>query len=170
MKNKLFMGLFVALIATVAGLSFKQEKSEIVQYDKYTESGAIVEESGFKVQDNQRLAVGETYTKTVTNGAIAGTEADTISVSNLVSNYQLSIETQKANVSGTTNIAVYLDASNATSGTDNWVAIDTLPGTGTGLAKDTYDRAYYLRYRIRLKGTGTQSSTYKVWLMAKKTN
>lgn len=169
MKNKYLFGLIFAL-ASIVALSFAIDANEVIKNDVYTENGANVQESGFSIVDNERLAIGQTYTKNVTNGAIAGTEADTIALANLISNYQLSVETQKANVSGTTNIAVYLDASNSTTGTDNWIAIDTLPGTSTGLAKDTYDRAYYLRYRLRLKGTGTQSSTYKVWVMAKKTN
>ena len=59
------------------------------------------------------------------------------------------------------------DVSDAMTGTTNWVTVDTLTGTSTTAMVKDYGEFPYLRTRFRVKGTGTQVSTYSLWAVAK---
>lgn len=138
MRNKLLFGL-LALFAVAALFSFTSERS----FAPVTYSPAA-------------------YTGTITN-----TEIDTITLATMVNPYHLVCYKKVAQTSGTSNVMFILDAAVAKTGTANWVAIDTLSGTSTTAGIYDLGSAVYQRYRFRLKGTGTQVSTYTLEVAAK---
>lgn len=90
---------------------------------------------------------------------------------NFLSLYTYDISVVRASLSGTHNVKVYLDKSDTRSGTStDWFTIDS---TSTTSATNTMLRstdATGARYRLRIKGTGTQSSTFQIWSIWKKKN
>lgn len=98
------------------------------------------------------------------------TNAETITLSlpvNVLSRYTYDYTIVRTNISGTTNIMPILDESNLTSGSSDWVAIDTLSGT-SGIGRATGDECYGVRHRLRLVGSGTQSTKFNVQVTLKK--
>jgi len=105
-------------------------------------------------------------TDTITNA-----EIDTITLPvNFISLYTGLFTAQRINLSGTTNVSMFLDESNFTSGTNNWYTLNTVVGTGATVAIATESELRGLRYRIRLVGSGTQSTRYVLNVTAKKKN
>lgn len=145
MKNKiLFLGLF-ALLA-IGLYSFSKESTA------------------------EYYAPGGTYRYALTD-TITNTEIDTVTFPvNFVSLYTALLTVPRTQLSGTTNVTIYIDESSVTSGVTDWKVIDTLSGTGATVASFTQDELRGLRYRIRLAGTGTQSSRYTLNWTAKKKN
>lgn len=91
---------------------------------------------------------------------------------NFLSLYSYDIKVRPVSLSGTQSVKVVLDASNTRTGTStDWTAIDST--TATVSAKVFQLRstdATAARYRLRIIGAGTQSSTYQIWSIWKKRN
>ncbi len=109
----------------------------------------------------------------VTNGAIANSENDTLSFPyKLDSNGTLGVSIERTNVSGTTNIGCILQMSMsaATTPTD-WLysgdSTSTTTATVFHLKKTNVEGS---KLRLIVDGRGTQSSTYKVIWLFKPTN
>lgn len=144
MKNKFLFGI----LATVAALflfSFESEK--------------------------QAFAPTTPYRYTWTADTITNTEIDTVSVpASFLSNYQFQIQAVRTSLSGTHNVKLYLDESNLTSGITDWRVIDSTSTTTATIGAIRQSVSYGLRYRVRVKGTGTQSSRYAMNIVAKPLN
>lgn len=140
MRNKILFGL-LAIVAALSLYSFTDEKNT--------------------------FAATVPYIPAALTGTITNTEIDTLTLATMVNPYRLTVYKKNTNTSGTTNVMTILDASTARSGTTNWVTIDTLDGTSTTASIHDLGAAVFLRYRFRLKGTGTQVSTYRLEVAAK---
>lgn len=93
------------------------------------------------------------------------------SPTNFLSLYTYDISIARASLSGTHNVKAYLDKSCMTSGTStDWQAIDSTSTTTATLATMRGTDATGTRYRLRISGTGTQSSTYQIWTIWKRKN
>lgn len=105
------------------------------------------------------------WTDTITN-----TEVDTLLIpARLISKWTGLYHVQTTQLSGTQAIAVDLYQSASTGGTD-WVLVDTcadLSGS-TDLDKITDATVEGFRQRLRLTGSGTQSTRYTVYATFKK--
>lgn len=102
---------------------------------------------------------------------ITNAELDTITLPvNFISLYTGLATVERTNLSGTTNVSVFLDESNFTSGTNNWYTINTVAGTGATVAIASQTELAGIRYRIRIVGSGTQSTRYVFNFTAKKKN
>ena len=165
MKNILFLifGL-IGLFAVGSAFDSPNAQGAAQSEDDY----AVV---GGNVQYNFRL-------DTITN-----TEKDMIplgkpNVNNIVANpvnfmslYTYDISIVRASLSGTHNVKVYLDKSNTSSGTStDWFTIDSTSTTTATTAMLRSTDATGAKYRLRINGTGTQSSTYQIWTLWKKKN
>lgn len=85
--------------------------------------------------------------------------------------YTYDISIVRASLSGTHNVKVYLDKSDMRSGTStDWQVIDSTSATTATNATIRGTDATAARYRLRISGTGTQSSTYQIWSIWKKKN
>ena len=105
-------------------------------------------------------------------GRRTSTAWNTVSTpTNFLSLFTYAISIVRASLSGTHNQKVYLDKSTMTSGTStDWQVIDsTSTTTATNVTIRGTD-ATGARYRLRVSGTGTQSSTYQIWSIWKKKN
>lgn len=83
------------------------------------------------------------------------------------SRYTGALQITRTNISGTTNLAVSIQASvTSSSGTDaTWVTVATTSATTATAELLTLAETYGQRYRIIIDGTGTQSSSYRLsWL------
>ena len=110
-----------------------------------------------------RLLVKTWALDTITNAA-----NDTLTLPwTLQSRYTGALQITRTNISGTTNIAVSIQASvTSSSGTDaTWVTVATTSATTATAELLTLAETYGQRYRIIVDGTGTQSSSYRLsWL------
>jgi hypothetical protein len=161
-----FLTFGIAIIAFLfASLAFTEVSNMISAENKAAmNEGATKELAAQMVERGNNL-----YQKSFT-GAILNTEKDTIALPNFLSNYQLQVAATRASVSGTHNVKIYLDESNFLTGTANWRLIDSSSTTTATLTHLRQGVTYGLRHRIRCSGTGTQSSTYVVGVIAKKLN
>lgn len=101
-----------------------------------------------------------------TADTITNTENDTLALPvNLLSDYQYNYTLVKTNLSGTTALKLYLQESNLTSGTTDWITVDSSVTTTTTLGRIKNTDTYGVRHRLIVDGSGTQSSKY--WLYAK---
>jgi hypothetical protein len=105
---------------------------------------------------------------------ITNTEVDTLVIgggvgTNFLTNYEGAVFATLTNVSGTTNVAIVVDEGYVhTDGTTRWVlGKDTLSGTGVGTRVVEIGTMVGTKYRLRLTGTGTQNTTYRVQFIAK---
>ena len=122
---------------------------------------------------------------------ITDAEADTIPIgprsstvwnlvsrpTNFLSLYTYDISVVRASLSGTHNVKLYLDKSStynpsptSGSGITDWFTIDSTSVTTATTAMMRSTDATGFRYRLRIKGTGTQSSTYTIWTAWKQKN
>ncbi len=93
------------------------------------------------------------------------------SPTNFLSLYTYDIAIVRASLSGTHNVKVYLDKSCTASGTStDWQLIDSTSATTATTATIRGTDATGARYRLRISGTGTQSSTYQIWSIWKRKN
>lgn len=93
------------------------------------------------------------------------------SPTNFLSLYTYDIAIVRASLSGTHNVKVYLDKSCTASGTStDWQLIDSTSATTATTATIRGTDATGARYRLRVSGTGTQSSTYQIWSIWKRKN
>lgn len=136
MRNKLLFGL-LAFVAVFVLFAFADGASE---------------------NKEQYLLAPATYAPTVFDDTLTSGQSDTTTLTNFVSLYNIASQVTMTQQSGTTNVATYVDASLYTSGTTNWVRIDTLSGTGAGNRIFDHGTTVYVRYRFIDKATGTQST------------
>lgn len=102
---------------------------------------------------------------TITNAA-----NDTLSVPyNLFSEFSGTFNIVRTNISGTTNIAVTLQSSAVTSGSD-WCDVASTSATTATPEAITVSSMPGVRYRLIVDGTGTQSSSYYINGSLKKLN
>ena len=112
-----------------------------------------------------------TYRYAWTADTITNTEKDTLAVPvNLLSNYQIQVQSVRTSLSGTHNVKLYLDESNLISGTTDWRVIDSTSTTTATIGAIRQAVTYGVRYRVRVSGTGTQSSRYAMNIVAKPLN
>lgn len=96
---------------------------------------------------------------------ITNAEKDTLLLpATFLSRFSYLITVYRTSLSGTHNVKIYLDESNATAATDNnhWRTIDSTSTTTATLGVLDGDEVYGRRHRIRVSGTGTQSSAYTI--------
>lgn len=109
-----------------------------------------------------------TYRPAVVTDTITNAEKDTLAIApNFLTNYQLSVNVVRTSLSGTYNVKMYLDESNLTTGTSDWHVIDSTSTTSATVGTIYRPLLYQVRYRVRLAGTGTQSSRYQMSITAK---
>lgn len=90
---------------------------------------------------------------------------------NFLSLYTYDIKLLPASLSGTMSVKMVLDASNTKTGTSvDWLAIDSLTATTAKVLQLRSTDATAYRYRLRVIGSGTQSSTYTITTAWKKKN
>ena len=105
-------------------------------------------------------STGQYYRPTIAVDTLTNAETITVSIpQNLLSEYTYCYQLVRTNISGTTNILAVIDESSNTSGSADWKAIDTISGT-SGIGRATGDEVYGVRHRVRLVGTGTQSTQF----------
>ena len=169
MKNKILYGLLLAVLAfAVFGPLMAFYKSD---------AGA----DAFEHVDG----VGDYATFDYRNDTITNAEKDTLfigkrdnstwntvtSPTQFLSLYTYDISILRASLSGTHNVKVYLDKSNTRYGTStDWFTLDSTSATTATLAMLRSTDATGARYRLRINGTGTQSSTFTIWSIWKKKN
>jgi hypothetical protein len=100
---------------------------------------------------------------------ITDTESDTITLPALMlSPWSYNWTIQTTQLSGTQNVACVLQESASATGTD-WIQIDSKTTTGsTDLDRMVGALIYGQRQRVILTGTGTQSTRYTIYFVAKK--
>ena len=130
-------------------------------------------------------AVSGIYEKTFTKDTIANAANDTLylpaSMRPVISNFLHGISVTRTNISGTTNLAVKVEASTyrysgTTPPTAGWVtALNTANAAAATAATTATEEqinlldSHCLSYRIIVDGTGTQSSSYVVrWILKKR--
>jgi len=164
MKNKLFYGCLFALCVVLSGLSlqsfggkedhFGVGESAITNYRLDTIVGAAKDTIGVVTRES----------RTASNLRTAYT--------NFASLYTYDVSVTRVNISGTTNVRVFLDKSvvRASETPTDWVTIDSTTTTGatTGMLRSLDATGY--RYRFRVSGTGTQSTAYRISGIWKKKN
>lgn len=165
MKAKFLLGVVALFMVAIvfAALSFapKAEVTKTVDATGTTEAVAFA-------------TPGTYYDKVWNLDTITNTEIDTLTLtgqlSTLVSAFQYNYAIKRTSISGTANVKVYLDESAQTTGTTNWYTIDS---SSTTTATNATIRAAYLygkRHRLRVKGTGTQLTSYLIAANYKQTN
>lgn len=102
---------------------------------------------------------------------ITNAESDTILLSSAVSDvqslYTYSWHVARTNLSGVTNVALKVEERIATSGTTGWVSVNTGSGTGATAERLTGTELLGRQQRLILTGSGTQSTSYLVWVCLK---
>lgn len=115
------------------------------------------------------MASPSLYTKDFSLDTITNAANDTLALgANILSNYEWSYHIIRTNISGTTNIAVAIQASGNTSGDTDWVTVATTSATTATNEILSGVSFYGLRHRVIVDGTGTQSSSYKIKAILKK--
>lgn len=165
MKNFIFGGLCLFVLVAL-GAAF----TKVTRLMAPTTIDAINADVQTKDLAAYGLETGNNFYQKSFTGAIANAEKDTLALPNFLSNYQLSIATTRASVSGTHNVKMYLDESSFLTGTANWRVIDSTSTTTATLATIRQGTTYGVRHRIRMSGTGSQSSTYAISVIGKKLN
>lgn len=86
------------------------------------------------------------------------------------SRYTGALQVTRTNISGTTALAVSLQASvtNSSSTDVTWVQVAATSGTGATAELLTLSELYGQRYRVIIDGSGTQSSSYRISFLGKK--
>lgn len=109
-----------------------------------------------------------TFVKSFDADTITNAEKDTISIAaTFLTNYLLNVSAVRTSISGTHNVKLYLDESGTSTGNTDWRVIDSTSTTSATVGVIRQDRMYARRFRIRVSGTGTQSSRYKIDVTAK---
>jgi hypothetical protein len=170
MKNKFIFGTLALLALAIFTWSFDAPTAP-----------AVVEAA-----DSQAFAVGEYLNYNYRKDTLTNAEVNTLNVgrrdnsiwntvttpANLLSLYTYDINILPLSLSGTMSVKVVLDGANTTSGTiSDWCAIDSITGTTAARVLQLRSTdATKNRYRLRVIGSGTQSSTYQIWSAWKKKN
>lgn len=113
--------------------------------------------------DNRTAFLQSVAVDTITNA-----EKDTIAIgATFLTNYQLNVSAVRTSISGTHNVKLYLDESGTSTGNTDWRVIDSTSATTATVGVIRQSTMYARRFRIRVSGTGTQSSKYKIDVTAK---
>lgn len=172
MKNKLhiFFGISAVFVLAMCLSSFGDgNNSEATDAVENMEASGV----GGYAQFNYRL---DTLTNAETNILTIGRRDNSVwntvtNPTNFLSLYTLDVKVKTASLSGTHSVKVALDACDVTSGTSSgWVGIDSITTTAVNSVQLRTTDATATRYRIRVIGSGTMSSTYQVWAFFKKKN
>lgn len=111
--------------------------------------------------------------RTYTADTITDTENDTlIVIPQILSLYTYNAHFTVARLSGTGALKVYVQQSNVTSGTTDWVSIDSITATSAAAATYIADGTEFLGRRCRfiVDGGATQSTRYTLSYTFKKKN
>lgn len=165
MKQKLFFVGVIALSAVFALFSFTDTTVNNSEY-----SSGVGEYLSYDYRKDTLTNAG---TATINVGRRDNTVWNTVTTpATLLSLYAYDIKVLPRSLSGTMSVKVVLDASNTRSGTiSDWTAIDSLTGTTAGRVLQLRSTdATAARYRLRVIGSGTQSSTYQIWSLWKRKN
>lgn len=127
--------------------------------------------AGKPEQKEMEYAAPNVLSKTWTLDTITNAANDTLTVPfTMQSRYTGALQITRTNISGTTNLAVSIQASvtNSTSTDVTWVTVATTSATTATAELLTLAETYGQRYRIIVDGTGTQSSSYRLSWLSKK--
>lgn len=146
MKNFLFLGV----IAAIAALAFAFAPAAVEQTS--TPSTYVFNSNG-------------TLTNAATNTIVVGGGDGT----NFLSNFHGAVFINTVQTSGTTAIVLHVDEGFVSdNGTTYWVnSVDTLSVSGATTLRVEIGTLSGRKYRIRLVGSGTQSTAYRVQFHAK---
>ena len=162
MKNNIFFGLLAAMLTFFALSGFGPNAKTI---------NTITETAEGVMQETQNTVAGgsaSTYRYAWTADTITNAEKDTLAVPvSLFTNYQIQVQSVRTSLSGTHNVKLYLDESNLNSGITDWRVIDSTSTTTATIGAIRQAVTYGVRYRVRVSGTGTQSSRYAMNIVAK---
>lgn len=170
MKHKI---LFIAIACFVSVSLFSAFKNDA---EKTPETAAEYEAAGiggYTVFDYRKDTLTNAGTATINIGKRDNSVWNTVTTpTNFLSLYTYDIKVRPVSLSGTQSVKVVLDASNMRSGTStDWTAIDSTTATvSTKVFQLRSTEATASRYRLRVIGSGTQSSTYQIWTLWKKKN
>lgn len=119
---------------------------------------------------NSMYAPPSTYYRyAFTADTITNTEIDTLTLpEKIYSSYTFCYSVVRTNLSGTTNVKVFLDESNLTTGNTDWITIDSTASTGATPDRIKVPIVYGVRHRLRVVGAGTQSSIFAIQATGKK--
>ena len=170
-----FALLCAVLIAAFAFKNTNASRADVVTIED--ENGNAFAEDQYGVQydasDPDFWAPAAIY-KTWTLDTITNTEKDTLALSSILeSAYQYSIQARVLRISGTKNVKFVLDQTNAT-GSTVWMPIDSVSAASPDTLKTVFlmkgANVWGNKHRIRVVGTGTQSTSYQVTALYKRTN
>lgn len=181
MKNKSIYGAIFGLLALFAVVfsaqAFKAPdnsgKSEsVMQETAALAAPTATSVGGFSPFNYRKDTITNAEIDTFLIGKRDNSTWNTVSTAtNFLSLYTYDISILRTSLSGTHNVKIYLDKSNASSGTPtDWFTIDSTSTTTATTAMLRSTDATGIRYRLRIKGTGTQSSAFTIWSMWKKKN
>jgi hypothetical protein len=109
----------------------------------------------------ESFKTGEYYRYTKSNDTITNAANDTLLLPvTFYSRFTYLAQIGRTNISGTTNVKLYLQQANTTSGNTDWVTVDSTTTTGASIGVLDGDEALGIRYRFIVDGTGTQSTRY----------
>lgn len=170
MKNKIALWLFcLPLIALGFALSSFDGGDAAAENSEIQASSGVGQYSAFNFRVDT-LTNAEVNILTI--GRRDNSTWNTVTnPTNFLSLYTFDVKVRTASLSGTHSVKVVLDGSNVTSGVSNgWVGLDSLTTTSSNTIQLKTTDATATRYRLRVSGTGTMSSTYLIWCFAKKKN
>lgn len=178
----MFRILFTAFVACLLGLSLQSFKPLPVEEAPAKVMGL---KSWHAPMVAQAYAVGGYVRTNYRLDTITNTEKDTFglvsrnsttaanalaSYTPFLSLYTLDLTINRINISGTTSVKLYLDKSATTTPTAaGWMLVDST-STTSGVGQIRIVELTGEIYRLRVVGTGTQSSSYKVNGLLKKLN
>lgn len=181
MKNWQFNTLFLALILCLTGAVLQSAGNRETSQERAEMEALGANSVGGYFRANYRL-------DTITNNA-----ADTFGIysrnstttANVTANkyylnakytpflslYTGDITIEKKNLSGTTSVTLYIEKSGTTiPSTTNWILVDSISAATAGVSQIKISEMTGEIYRARVKGRGTQSSTYLTTGLFKKKN
>jgi hypothetical protein len=188
MKNNVFRFLFLGLALAILGLSLQSFTP--VKSAEFIGGSAAEWHAPMSLE---MLAVGGYVRANYRLDTLANTNADTIGIYSRTSTtlanvaagkyylnaqytpflslYTADITIEKKNLTGTTTVALYLEKSATTvPTTTGWVLVDSTSTAAAGVTQIRITDLTGEIYRLRVKGRGTQSSTYKIDCLFKKKN
>lgn len=168
MKNQklaLFGGLFIFCLCLAYSFSGPPKPPDLPPAT-LTASIAPASNGLLQVLDYSTYTAPYRYSAT---GATLNAERDTVTIpEKFLSLYSGHFVVERTSLTGVHNIKVVLDESNATSGTTNWYPVDSVATTTATIGRISRTELLGVRYRLRLIGAGTQTSTYGVTVTCKK--
>lgn len=111
-----------------------------------------------------------TYTWTLDTLTNAANDTLTLPFGNVLSNYEWAYFVTRTNISGTTNLAVSVQASGVKTGDTDWTQVGVTSATTATNEIVSGTSFHGLRHRVIVDGTGTQSSSYRITAVLKLKN